>query len=196
MESELRGRKVSMHNGFLDCINRFKILQDTKDSWSWKHSSNGAYCTKVAYAISDSVSTAGAIGVQQQVKVYKMLRKSHAPRRVQVIVWKILQQKLPTKVDLQSNHVIPNNVVIRCVFCGNDDEDISHIFFNCQFSTELWGKFHRQLKGSIVHCSSSSSHFIRHLKLLGPGKRKRILANFLNQYGMVNLKIPKRVYIQ
>lgn len=125
-----------MHNEFLDCISRFKILQDTKDFWSWKHSSNGrVYCTKVAYAISDSVSA----GVQQHVKVYKMLWKSHAPRRVQVIVWKILQQKLPTKVDLQANHVIPDNVVIRCVFCGNDDEDIVHIFSSIVNSLPSFG---------------------------------------------------------
>lgn len=113
-----------------------------------------------------------------------MLWKSHAPRRVQAIIWKILHQRLSTKVSLQAKNVIPVNGDTRCVFCGVDNEDFSHLFSNCQFCIDLWGEYHRQLRVSVAHCSllRPMSNLIN---IPFPDKKKKSIymqPSFLDQY--------------
>ncbi|KAL8552119.1 hypothetical protein ACS0TY_000978 [Phlomoides rotata] len=52
--------------------------------------------------------------------------------------WRVLWDRLPTKVNLQRRNVISSNDNLKCVFCGDKDESGNHIFFECQFSYKVW----------------------------------------------------------
>ena len=67
----------------------------------------------------------------------KMVWKGLAPPRVELLVWFILLGRLNTKDRLcRFNYIVAEDSL--CVFCTNDQETISHLFFTCPFAWRFW----------------------------------------------------------
>ena len=61
--------------------------------------------------------------------------------------WRAILCKLPTKVDLQKRKL---QLQTLCTSCSSgEDEDLSHIFFSCSYSKELWESSSNFLDGAF-----------------------------------------------
>lgn len=58
--------------------------------------------------------------------------------RCSFITWLTLRVKLPTKDRLQRWGL---KMAMECVFCPSDIESHDHLFFECDFSTDIWCHF-------------------------------------------------------
>lgn len=137
----LRERDLSYVNELLNCINRVKLKLNTEDYWSWTGSSKGIYNTGAAYRKEQEEN--GDDKEQEKTAAFKGLWKTSAPRRVQAIVWKILKNRLPTRMSLQRRGVIDATTNIMCPICLEEEETIHHLFFKCPIATKVWTDFYK-----------------------------------------------------
>ncbi|GJS86032.1 RNA-directed DNA polymerase, eukaryota [Tanacetum coccineum] len=57
------------------------------------------------------------------------------PIKVNVFVWKLVQDRIPTRLNLMSRNIFVPSV--ECPVCNNDSESSSHLFFGCQVAKEV-----------------------------------------------------------
>ena len=57
------------------------------------------------------------------------LWKLKIPSKASHFAWRLIRDRLPTKVNLRRRNVELDNVY--CTFCRICDEDESHLFFSC-----------------------------------------------------------------
>lgn len=134
----------------MEYLNRVQILQDTGDTWSWRHSPNGIYSTNVAYSTSNFLRCSDTPNGQQYHKAFKNVWRSFAPRRTQTIIWKMLHQQLPTKDSLIAKNVIISNGDNICALCGSCEEKLYHIFFGCLFAVQIWNEIFQWIKCGAI----------------------------------------------
>lgn len=69
------------------------------------------------------------------------------PKKVNLFVWRLLNNGIPTHVNLFGRGVDVNTV--RCNLCDNGFDDISHIFHRCRFMCDTRRKVNDWLKLNI-----------------------------------------------
>ncbi|KAL8557848.1 hypothetical protein ACS0TY_005085 [Phlomoides rotata] len=102
------------------------------------------------------------------------LWNNFAPRRYQAIVWKMLNNRLPTKERLQRMGIIPGSDDIKCAMCGEEDETAMHLAINCRIIHNIRSKVHEWMGMAIIPHSDLRINLLQHSELLGHGKKKRI----------------------
>ncbi|KAL8467685.1 hypothetical protein ACS0TY_031075 [Phlomoides rotata] len=85
-----------------------------------------------------------------------------APRRQQAIAWKILKQKLATKMELRKRGIITETQDQRCPMCGKEDESVKHLFFGCDYATNIWQEIYRWLGICMVPHWNPEIHIEQH----------------------------------
>ncbi|KAL8498923.1 hypothetical protein ACS0TY_022038 [Phlomoides rotata] len=75
---------------------------------------------------------------RQESRAFELLWKSLATRRQQAIAWKILKQRLATKVDLYRRGIITDVHDQICPLCDKEDETVKHLIFGCEYATRIW----------------------------------------------------------
>ncbi|KAL6558001.1 hypothetical protein OROMI_018351 [Orobanche minor] len=110
---------------------------------------------------------------RDSLKAFKRLWMCHAPRRVQAIVWKLLEERMPTKDNLarRGGQHQPDN--LTCKLCGEDDQTQSHLFFQCQFTTEIWNSCYKWFKVDMVPHNIPFRHLLQHGHLFGNDKKSK-----------------------
>ena len=58
---------------------------------------------------------------------------SAVPNKLKVFTWLHLKDRLITRVNLHSKHVLGDNI-----WCKHDTEDMHHTFFGCNAISSLW----------------------------------------------------------
>ena len=102
-----------------------------KDCMVWLAEPHGHYTTKSAYNFYTIPSTANWYG-----NIYKKIWKLKIPPRASVFCWRLLKNRLPTKDNLLRRNI--NIQDQNCPLCGNAQEDVGHLFFNCNLTKGLW----------------------------------------------------------
>ena len=57
------------------------------------------------------------------------------PPKVRVFWWRVLHNSLPSKAELNRRHVARESF---CEVCGDPDESLYHIFFQCPVARRFW----------------------------------------------------------
>jgi hypothetical protein len=71
-------------------------------------------------------------------------------------MWLLLVKKILTWENLVKRGFLGPS---KCVLCGNNDENASHLFVDCSFTKDIWYTIHKELKlesawegGKIAGC--------------------------------------------
>jgi hypothetical protein len=87
---------------------------------------------------------------------YVEIWKWQLPLKVKLFIWLLLEQRILTWENLNKRGIFGPS---RCVLCGNSEETMSHIFFECSFIKVIWNSILKELKlvstwegGQIVEC--------------------------------------------
>jgi len=73
---------------------------------------------------------------ENQDGAFNALWKVKVPSKVSFFMWRLIKDRLPTRVNLHRRNVEINDPT--CPFCTNQEEDAAHIFFSCNKILPLW----------------------------------------------------------
>ncbi|GKV51190.1 hypothetical protein SLEP1_g57860 [Rubroshorea leprosula] len=114
-------------------IQEIKIERGKPDVWRWIHSKDGNYSTCSAYQ-----RLTREQGSEQQNSKMQKIWNTSIPSKISAFSWQMLQDKIPTKVNLFKRGIIKEIEECKCDLCGMTYEDTSHIFIHCEVSCKLW----------------------------------------------------------
>ncbi|KAL6516895.1 hypothetical protein OROHE_018183 [Orobanche hederae] len=114
-----------------------RVPAQKRYAWAWSEEPNGVYSTKSAYTTLTNQldNTLLSVGLEEG---FKLIWNKFTPIKVSAHAWRVLWDRLPTKVNLQRRKIIPHNGEIRCRLCNSKDENGDHIFFECDISYKIW----------------------------------------------------------
>lgn len=92
----------------------------------------------------------------------KVLWVAKIPPKVKVFVWKLFQDRLPTRWQLALRGIIssPRDKVCVCVFCFRHEESIDHVMVNYSAAMGVWQKIKSWLQVSIPNEDECCNHFL------------------------------------
>ncbi|GKV53510.1 hypothetical protein SLEP1_g60031 [Rubroshorea leprosula] len=120
---------MELHN----MIQRVQTSQGCMDSWEWTHSKDGQYSTKSAYAILAKEEREAT-----EITTFSRIWNSVLPRKISAFNWQLLQDRIPTKMNLLTRGIIKDIQDCKCGICGEEEEDTKHLFLKCNMVRWLW----------------------------------------------------------
>jgi len=148
--------EVPMADSFLNDVGCIRIQPSSRDDWIWQLDPSGQYTVKSAY-----VALRGNITEGDDCADFEDLWKLRIPSKVAVFVWRLLRDRLPTKVNLRRRHVEIND--LQCPFCRSTEEDAAHIFLHCSKITPIWGESMSWVSILSVFPQLPRQHFSQHV---------------------------------
>ncbi|GKV27405.1 hypothetical protein SLEP1_g36578 [Rubroshorea leprosula] len=110
-----------------------RIRRDIPDTWKWEHSKDGNYSTKTAYR-----HLANDQNGRETTSIYKRVWNPIIPSKISAFNWLLMQDRIPTKSNLQKRGIISGLGDGKCALCEGEIEDSSHLFLKCRVAKWLW----------------------------------------------------------
>ncbi|XP_024636608.1 uncharacterized protein [Medicago truncatula] len=94
------------------------------------------------------------------------------PLKVSLFAWRLLRDRLPTKVNLVHRRVIDTEAAMCVTDCGMS-ETAQHLFLSCDVFSSLWPLVRHWLGIVGVDTNVLLDHFLQFVNLSGGGKAAR-----------------------
>ncbi|XP_020253777.1 uncharacterized protein LOC109830826 [Asparagus officinalis] len=114
---------------FMNCIGMHKISNQV-DIPLWSLTSNGLFSVKSLY---DFLISRGI-----KSSTYSIVWNPLLPSKIQIFTWLLSMNRLHTKDNLLKKGWQGDPL---CVFCKSNPETAEHIFFSCNFASNVWKHF-------------------------------------------------------
>lgn len=85
-----------------------------------------------------------------EVKVFSQIWRSPAPSKVVAFSWKVLLNRIPTRINLSRRNVVPSNATLNCVLYGVAGESEIHLFLHCGVARHIWEELMWWVQGSFI----------------------------------------------
>ena len=72
---------------------------------------------------------------QIQTEIWQVIWKVRTPHKVNLFVWKLMHDCLPTFLALKNRGICHHST---CPFCNEEEESSSHLFLHCTFTRACW----------------------------------------------------------
>ncbi|OMO86337.1 reverse transcriptase [Corchorus capsularis] len=105
------------------------------DTLIWNSTVNGSYTVRSGYYVARSLLGHDDIHVDDRSPVWRLIWSAHVLPKVKYFFWRVIQDILPTKPQLQRRGV---PIDLNCVVCGGNESSLYHVFFECTFSRQVW----------------------------------------------------------
>jgi hypothetical protein len=113
-------------------------MQD--DVWRWKLEESGDFSVKSSYSKLEALVSNVAMWTEEEKGVFDRMWKSPAPSKVVAFAWKVLLNRVPTKVNLATRNALGPEDSTRCVLCNAMEESSRHLFLHCEVASRVWCK--------------------------------------------------------
>ena len=100
------------------------LVLGTDDWWSWKDSVPPDFSVKSAYRLLRGE------GKWELSYFYNLFWNCKILPAAQVLAWRVLKNKIATKVNLDRRGVVVDNIL--CCLCRVQEEPTNHLFFGCR----------------------------------------------------------------
>lgn len=125
-----RGRVVNELSVLYNLIQNTCPVSDRRDKWWWKMDDNGEFSVK---KLRDIIELKLLPSGETLVKTgWNYL----APRKVNVVVWRVLKDSLPVRINLVNRGIDLDSVLCRC--CNEEPETMVHYLLECRIATKVW----------------------------------------------------------
>ncbi|PNX87107.1 ribonuclease H, partial [Trifolium pratense] len=136
-----RRRLFVWENTLLDelllMLNQISLSADD-DQWVWRPEIGGCFSVKSTYNLVSNLLVIGTVLTPEEVAVFRVIWNCPAPSKVSALLWKLLHDRITTKVNLYRRGVIHSEGHQSCAFCGNCAETAIHLLLYCDFATRVW----------------------------------------------------------
>ena len=139
---------------FMEEINSMYIQRYVKDVMLWKVDPSGVYTTKSAYNL---LITPSSPALDRRTS--QLLWNMKIPPKHAVFTWKLLSGRLPTRANLSRRGV--NIQDTACPLCGDVQEEVGHLFFNCKKILGLWWESMSWIQAMGPLSVSPVDHFLQ-----------------------------------
>jgi len=137
------------------------VLQDNiHDSWRWLLDPAHGYVVSGVYRYLTSSDESMPVGAYNNVW-HKLV-----PSKVSLFTWRLLQDRIPTRSNLVSRHVI-QPIDNLCVGGCGDIETADHLFIGCNLFGSVWYLICLWLDISFVCPGSMEDHFTQFIHMAG-----------------------------
>ena len=133
-------------------LSRVTLKYNVSDIQVWGKEEPGQFSVTSTYEILSNQVRG------HQSEVYKLLWKAKAFPNAVVTAWRVLLDKLPTRVNLNKRRVQLNSMV--CPLCQHEEESSQHLFMECCHAQKVWSMCFRWLDISFVQQNDLKSHFL------------------------------------
>jgi len=106
------------------------LVPDFDDFWVWKDGEPLVFSVKSAYGVLRGYSEG------ELSNLYKFFWSIKALPTAQVLAWRVLENKIATKVNLARRGVMTD--VLVCCFCRLKEESTSNLLFDCRIAWLTW----------------------------------------------------------
>lgn len=143
------------------------ILQDNplsnnrQDRWLWIIDNKQTFSVKSCYGWLVNVfagTTRTMEGVQ--AALCSKIWSCDVPTKVQIFVWKMMLNRLPTRDNLERRGIINNVHELCCVLCFEENETANHLFCNCRMSQAVWTAVMQWIGVQLLEEDEIPAHFI------------------------------------
>ncbi|XP_040945782.1 uncharacterized protein [Gossypium hirsutum] len=112
---------------------------EQEDLQVWRGEPTGEFSVRSAYKLlHGSNLDPNDLLLQTETKTfYNKLWKLHIPTKIQMTIWRISWDFIPSFVNLKIKRVVINTL---CPRCGSAEENSWHIFIKCPRSMEVWNQ--------------------------------------------------------
>ena len=109
---------------------KLQNLSDKRDKWVIPGAPNGEFSTGWFRDCNECFKTMG--------QVQQNYWNKWVPKKSNIFIWRLIRERIPTRRKLVDMGIdIPCTL---CPICEKKEEDMSHLFFDCDLSTQLWSK--------------------------------------------------------
>ena len=136
------------------------------DIWKRKEDGEGVSTVRSAY---NKLQGTLEEGVNE---VFETLWKTRVTPKAQLLGWRMLLDKLPTKAKLIAKGILLQ--LSLCEFCLECEETVEHLFFSCKVAQKVWNMCYKWLGLNIVSHVKATINF-QHFFLLNLNKRQNIV---------------------
>ncbi|GKD35815.1 RNA-directed DNA polymerase, eukaryota, reverse transcriptase zinc-binding domain protein, partial [Tanacetum coccineum] len=120
------------------------VLTDQRDSWKWSLDvTHGFFVASVR-----SLVDARTLDVDSYVTRWICC----IPIKINVFLWRLSLNKLPSRVNLDSKGIDVG--LLLCPIYQEDVESVNHIFFSCEMAKDLWELFAKWWELDIPFCDN------------------------------------------
>ena len=119
-----------LEEDLLRYIAKGALNKESKDYVVWGGDSLGAFSVKSTYA-SMYTQVSGASN-----DIFKILWQANAMPKAQITAWRILLDRVPTRINLIRRGVSVNSSV--CTLCQASEEMTQHLFLDYTFAQRVW----------------------------------------------------------
>lgn len=167
-------RELPAINELISVINRFHLKENMKNTWKWKATPDDNFKTKKAYDILSNSAAPAQAGTAARSLLNRILSKI-PPIKSSAMAWRLLQDRLPTRVNLAKRNILPQTGNVNCPFCNRLSETAAHLFVKCNVSTNMWLECYKWLGVATAGHNQISNHFLAYSGLL-LGKKGNMFA--------------------
>ncbi|GAU10634.1 hypothetical protein TSUD_421120, partial [Trifolium subterraneum] len=136
------------------------------DRWLWRPDVDGGYTVRGAYQLltaQDAVPLDATTGLIWHPQV---------PLKVSILAWRLLRDRLPTKVNLSYRGILPAGDSLCVSGCGAV-ESAQHVFLSCSTFGCLWSLVRSWVGSASVTEQTLSDHFIQFTTSAGGTRARR-----------------------
>ncbi|KAH1228052.1 hypothetical protein GmHk_10G028135 [Glycine max] len=90
--------------------------------------------------------------------------KLKIPAKSLVFAWRLIRDRLPTRMNLRRRQVVINEV--QCPFCGDVEEEVAHLFFNCKKILPIWWESLSWIGLATALPQNPRDHYLQHMAAL------------------------------
>ncbi|XP_057453105.1 uncharacterized protein LOC130744965 [Lotus japonicus] len=162
---DLLEREEERVQELLQLIKNFSPKKGIEDRWVWTKEGSGVYTVKSAYAFLH-----GSL-LDEEKLVFKWIWSCKAPSNASSFVWRVLINRVQSKVELAKRNAFQGNVDLSCGMCGGDEKSSSHLFFTCPVAWKVWMDVYRWLGVVLSFPKTAEDQLMLHGSVLQGGKK-------------------------
>lgn len=155
----MRDRDSQVIDNLLSLVNRFQLQENLADPWKWRASTDASFKTKKMYDILSSEAAATPSEPTTCRFLHRIWSKLSLIKS-SAMAWRLLQDRLPTRVNLATRHILPQSGTASCLLCDSASESANHLFFGCCVSLKIWTTCFKWLDISTTPHFKTSRNFM------------------------------------
>jgi len=146
-------------------VNNVVLQIDVIDMWHWEPDIAAGYTVSGAYHILTTQTDPPDVGMNN------LVWHKQVPLKVTIFAWRLMRDRLPTKLNLVRCGVLPADTAWCIAGCGHD-ESASHLFLHCDIFGSIWQKVRSWIGVSGVEPYVICDHFVQFIHYTGSAKKR------------------------
>jgi hypothetical protein len=115
-------------------------LSTEPDAWRWKLEDKGVFTVNSSYRKLAGIRFGESPWSEEEKGVFDSMWKSPAPSKVVAFAWRVILNRVPTKVNLALRNILGPEDSKFCVMCNTMDESSIHLLLHCEVASLVWLK--------------------------------------------------------